>query len=117
MFAEDGKNTGDLNGDGESFGLPTDRWPGEPKNSDRLPWATTFDISVKYFWRFKNERKTGIEFSADVLNILNAQSWSGYNTTRSVSNQIQVGPRDSHTYKLNIASPPRQFQFVARYIF
>ena len=117
LFAVDGKNTGDLNGDGESFGLPTDRWPGEPKNSDRLPWAVTFDVSVKYFWRFKNERKTGIEFSADVFNVLNAQNWSGYNTTRSVSNQIQVGPGDSHMYVMNSASPPRQFQFGARYIF
>lgn len=107
--------TGDLNGDGENFGLPADYWPGETKNQDRLPWATTFDLSVKYLLNFKS--KTSIEFSADVFNIFNTQNWSGYNTTRSVSNQTQVGPPDAYSYVLRSTSPPRQFQFGARYIF
>jgi hypothetical protein len=108
--------TGDLNGDGESFGLPADRWPGAEENGDRLPWATTFDISIKYLWSF-GKPNTGIEFSADVFNVFNAQNWSGFNTTRGTSNQAQVGPPDSYNYQLFNASPPRQFQFGARYIF
>ncbi len=107
--------TGDLNGDGESFGLPADRWPGVGENTDRLPWATTFDISIKYLWSFGKKRQ-GIEFSADVFNVTNQQNWSGYNTTRSVSNQAQVGPPGSDFRRFS-ASPPRQFQFGARYIF
>jgi hypothetical protein len=110
------RTTGDLNGDGESFGLPADRWPGAKENGDRLPWATTFDISIKYLWSF-GKPNTGIEFSADVFNVFNAQNWSGFNTTRGTSNQAQVGPPDSYNYQLFNASPPRQFQFGARYIF
>jgi outer membrane receptor for ferrienterochelin and colicin len=107
--------SGDLNGDGESFGLPSDFWPGETKNQDRLPWATTFDLSVKYLFQLKS--RTSIEVSADVFNVFNTQNWSGFNTTRGVSNQTQVGPPDSYSYVLRSASPPRQFQFGARYIF
>ncbi|MDX2285673.1 MAG: TonB-dependent receptor [Bacteroidia bacterium] len=107
--------TTDLNGDGESFGLPADRWPGEPKNSDRLPWATTFDVSAKYQLALAGSLR--LELSADVFNVFNAQNWSGYNTTRSVSNQAQIGPKSSNTYRLYSASPPRQFQFGARFVF
>ncbi len=104
--------TADLNGDRE----PTsDRWPGELKNADRLPSATTFDFSVKYMFEFKNT--TGIELSADIFNLLDAQNWSGYNTSRAASNQNQLGPPDSNTFKIISLSPPRQFQFGARYIF
>lgn len=107
--------TTDLNGDGESFGLPADRWPGEAKSNDRLPWATTFDLSVRYQLRLHGSHR--IEFSSDIFNILNAQNWSGYNTTRTVSNLSQIGPKSSNTYRLYSASPPRQFQFGVRYIF
>ena len=107
--------TTDLNGDGESFGLPADRWPGEVKSGDRLPWATTFDLSARYQLKLKGTHL--IEISADIFNIFNAQNWSGYNTTRSVSNLSQIGPKSSNTYRLFSASPPRQFQFGARYLF
>ena len=107
--------TTDLNGDGESFGLPADRWPGESKSNDRLPWATTFDLSVRYQLQLYGSHR--IEFSSDIFNILNAQNWSGYNTTRTVSNLSQIGPKSSNTYRLYSASPPRQFQFGVRYIF
>ncbi len=107
--------TTDLNGDGESFGLPADRWPGEPKSGDRLPWSTTFDLSLRYQLILKGSH--AIEFSADVFNLFNAENWSGYNTTRSVSNLSQVGPASSNTFKLLSASPPRQFQFGVRYTF
>lgn len=107
--------TTDLNGDGESFGLPADRWPGEPKSGDRLPWATTFDLSIRY--QIKLSRSNIIEISADIFNIFNAQNFSGYNTTRGVSNLSQVGPMSSNTFRYLSAAPPRQFQFGARYIF
>lgn len=107
--------TTDLNGDGESFGLPADRWPGEPKSGDRLPWATTFDLSIRY--QIKLSGSNIIEFSADIFNVFNAQNFSGYNTTRGVSNLSQVGPMSSNTFRFLSAAPPRQFQFGARYIF
>ncbi len=107
--------TTDLNGDGESFGLPADRWPGESKSGDRLPGATTFDLSIRYQLALKGTQR--IEFSSDIFNILNAQNWSGYNTTRTVSNLSQIGPKSSNTYRLYSASPPRQFQFGVRYLF
>lgn len=107
--------TTDLNGDGESFGLPADRMPGEPKSGDRLPWATTFDLSLRY--QIKLSGSHIIEISADIFNVFNAQNFSGYNTTRGVSNLSQVGPMSSNTYRYLSAAPPRQFQFGARYIF
>ncbi len=107
--------TTDLNGDGESFGLPADRWPGEPKSGDRLPWATTFDLSIRY--QIKLSGSNIIEISADIFNVFNAQNFSGYNTTRGVSNLSQVGPMSSNTFRFLSAAPPRQFQFGARYIF
>ncbi len=104
--------TADLNGDREAG---SDRWPGELKNADRLPWATTFDFSVKYVFEFKNS--TGVELSADIFNLLDAQNWSGYNVSRAASNQNQIGPPNSNNYQITSLSPPRQFQFGARYIF
>ncbi|HLL94048.1 MAG TPA: TonB-dependent receptor, partial [Spirosoma sp.] len=56
----------DLNGDSESFSLPSDIQPGETRNNDRLPWAKTVDLSVKYtVYLFGQPR---LEVSADVYN-------------------------------------------------
>jgi hypothetical protein len=42
-----GFGTTDLNGDGASFCLSgNDRFPGESRNNDRLPWSTTFDLGA-----------------------------------------------------------------------
>ncbi len=108
--------TTDLNGDGESFGLTADRWPGEEEAAGRLPWSATFDLSIKYLLRLNNS-KNGFEFSVDVFNIFDAQNWSGFSSTRGTSNQVQVGPPDSNNYRIINASPPRQFQFGTRFIF
>jgi hypothetical protein len=105
----------DLNGNGESQGLPADYQPGETRNNDRLPNATTFDFSAKYRWNLKN--KAGIEFSADIYNLLNSVNLTGFASTKSASNQIQPGARSSNTFNIRASAPPRQFQFGVRYVF
>lgn len=111
--------TTDLNGDGRSFGDAyvgnSDRSPGEARNSDRLPWATTFDLSIQY--RLPVAPGQQLEFSADIFNIFNAQNLSGYSNNATQSNQIQVGPESSGRIVRKNAGPPRQFQFSLRYLF
>ena len=104
----------DLNGDSESYSLPSDIQPGETRNNDRLPWAKTVDLSVKYTVRLLGRPR--LELSADVYNVLNTQNISGYNVVRGSSNQFQIGPRGSGITTRS-AAPPRQFQFGARYVF
>ncbi|NBC05247.1 MAG: TonB-dependent receptor, partial [Bacteroidetes bacterium] len=111
--------TTDLNGDGRAFGDAyvgnSDRSPGESRNSDRLPWATTFDVGIQYQAPFGNEQK--LEFRADIFNIFNTQNLSGYANNATQSNQIQVGPAASGLLVRKNASPPRQIQFSLRYLF
>lgn len=111
--------TTDLNGDGRSFGDAyvgnSDRSPGESRNSDRLPWATTFDMGIQYHIPFGSEQK--IELRADVFNIFNTQNLSGYSNNATQSNQIQIGPESSGLIERKNAGPPRQFQFTLRYLF
>ncbi len=111
--------TTDLNGDGRSFGAAyvgnSDRSPGEPRNSDRLPWATTFDAGIQYRLPVASGQK--LEFRADIFNIFNAQNLSGYANNATQSNQIQVGPESSGRLIRKNAGPPRQFQFSLRYLF
>lgn len=111
--------TTDLNGDGQSFGDAyvgnSDRSPGETRNSDRLPWSNTFDISVQY--RIKVLKKDFISIRADVFNVFNAVNLSGYSNNAQQSNQIQIGPASSGLLVRKNAAPPRQFQFGIRYLF
>ena len=104
----------DLNGDSETYSLPSDIQPGETRNNDRLPWAKTVDLSVKYTVRLLGRPR--LEISADAFNLLNTQNISGYNVVRGSSNQFQIGPRGSGITTRS-AAPPRQFQFGARYVF
>lgn len=107
----------DLNGNGENAYAnagPSDYQPGETRNNDRLPSATTFDFSAKY--KINIHGKPAIEISADIYNLLNTENLSGFNVTRSASNQVQLGPRSSNTFVKRAAAPPRQFQFGLRYI-
>ena len=110
--------TRDLNGDGRSFGDAyvgnSDRHPGEDRNSDRLPWSTTVDVSLQYTLPLSDGR---VVARADVFNIFNAQNFSGYANNATQSNQIQVGPASSGRLNQKNASPPRQFQFGLRYLF
>lgn len=109
--------TTDLNGDGRSFGDAyvgnSDRWPGESRNDDRLPWSKNVDLGVQYRPSFLSTR---VELRADVFNILNTVNLSGYSNNATQSNQIQVGPKGSGIVEKN-AGPPRQFQFGVRYLF
>lgn len=109
--------TTDLNGDGSAFGDAyvgnSDRYPGESRNNDRLPWANTFDVSAQYQWNLGGGR---LELRADVFNIFNAQNLSGYSNNATQSNQIQPGSLESGVLIRRNASAPRQFQFGLRYL-
>jgi outer membrane receptor for ferrienterochelin and colicin len=108
--------TTDLNGDGRSFGAAyvgnSDRFPGESRNSDRLPWSKTVDLGLQYRPSFSGFSR--IELRADVFNVFDTVNLSGYSNNATQSNQIQVGA--SGIVKKN-AGPPRQFQFGVRYLF
>ena len=109
--------TRDLNGDGRSYGAAyvgnSDRWPGASRNSDRLPWSTRFDLSVQYAWPVAAGR---VVARADVFNVLNTKTLSGFANNATQSNQIQTGQPRSGIRDKN-AGPPRQFQFGVRYEF
>lgn len=111
--------TTDLNGDGRSFGDAyvgnSDRAPGEDRNSDRLPWSATFDLSV--FYKIPFGEKDKLEVGAQVFNLFNAENLSGYSNNATQSNQIQTGPASSGLLVRRNAAPPRQFQFSLRYLF
>jgi outer membrane receptor for ferrienterochelin and colicin len=110
--------TTDLNGDGRSFGDAyvgnSDRFPGESRNNDRLPWSNTFDFSMQYNLRLTNIGT--LELRADVFNIFNTENLSGYSNNATQSNQIQVGSKSSGLLVRRNASAPRQFQFGLRYL-
>ncbi|WNJ20011.1 TonB-dependent receptor [Pontibacter sp. G13] len=111
--------TTDLNGDGRSFGDAyvgnSDRQPGETRNSDRLPWSNTFDVSA--FYRIPFGPEQFMEIGAQVFNLFNAENLSGYSNNATQSNQIQTGPTSSGVLVRRNAAPPRQFQFSVRYLF
>ena len=114
-----GFGTTDLNGDGSGFSDAyqgnSDRFPGESRNSDRLPWSTTFDIGVQHQFKIKGSSK--LELRVDVFNLFNAENLSGYSNNATQSNQIQGGSSASGLFTQRNASPPRQFQFGVRYLF
>ena len=109
--------TRDLNGDGREYGAAyvgnSDRWPGAERNSGRLPWSTRFDLSAQYAWSIGAGR---VVARADIFNVLNTKTLSGFANNATQSNQIQVGPPGSDIEEKN-AGPPRQFQFGLRYEF
>lgn len=114
-----GFGTTDLNGDGSSFSDAyqgnSDRFPGESRNNDRLPWSTTFDLGLQH--QFKISANNKLELRADIFNIFNAENLSGYSNNATQSNQIQGGSVASGLFTKRNASPPRQFQFGVRYLF
>jgi outer membrane receptor protein involved in Fe transport len=114
-----GFGTTDLNGDGSGFGDAyqgnSDRYPGEGRNNDRLPWSATFDIGLQHQFTISGNHK--LEVRADVFNVFNAENLSGYSNNATQSNQIQGGSSASGLFTQRNASPPRQFQFGVRYLF
>ena len=113
--------TADLNGDGGSnatqYTGPADRYPGQSRNSDRLPAAITFDLGLGYTFGLDEENKHRLEIRADVFNVLNTINYSGYTSNFTQSNQAQVGPATSGRYQFLNADRLRQFQFSVRYLF
>lgn len=113
-----GFGTTDLNGDGSGFGDAyvgnSDRYPGESRNSDRLPWSNTFDLGIQHQFRIGSHSK--LELRADIFNLFNAENLSGYSNNATQSNQIQAGSSTSGLFQQRNASPPRQFQFGLRFI-
>ncbi|MCB9082556.1 MAG: TonB-dependent receptor [Lewinellaceae bacterium] len=109
--------TTDLNGDGSSFGDAyvgnSDRFPGEGRNNDRLPWSNVFDVSMQYLLPAGGGR---LEFRADIFNVFNAQNLSGYSNNATQSNQIQPGSKASGLLIRRNAGAPRQFQLGIRYL-
>ncbi len=111
-------STTDLNGDGSSFGDAyvgnSDRFPGESRNSDRLPWSNTFDVGLQYDFEIG---ESDLQLRADIFNLFNTQNLSGYSNNATQSNQIQPGSAASGRLIRRNASAPRQFQFTLRYAF
>ena len=107
--------TQDLNGDGASFGENflgnSDRYPGARRNSARLPWSATVDLGLRY----AVPGLGGLELSADVFNLFNANSESGFANAATTSNQVQFG--GGAPFVQRNAGPPRQFQFGAAFKF
>lgn len=110
--------TTDLNGDGASFGDAyvgnSDRFPGESRNNDRLPWSNNFDLGIQYTFAVG---ANNLEIRADIFNVFDIQNLSGYSNNATQSNQIQAGSRASGVLVRRNASAPRQFQFGVRYVF
>ena len=108
--------TQDLNGDGASFGENfvgnSDRYPGETRNSARLPWSATVDLGVRYAIPALSGR---MELSADVFNLFNTNNESGFANAATLSNQVQFGGEAPFVQRN--AGPPRQFQFGVAYKF
>ncbi len=111
--------TTDLNGDGASFADAyqgnSDRFPGESRNNDRLPWSFNFDLGIQH--QFTLTEGTKLEVRADIFNVFNVENLSGYSNNATQSNQIQPGPASSGRFIQRNAGPPRQFQFGVRYLF
>lgn len=109
--------TADLNGDGASFGDAylgnSDRYPGESRNNDRLPWSQTVDVGLVYDIPIATGN---LLVRADVFNIFNTENLSGYSNNATQSNQIQTGPAASGLLVRRNYGPPRQFQLTLNYV-
>ncbi|MBC7493615.1 MAG: TonB-dependent receptor, partial [Flavobacterium sp.] len=114
-----GFGTNDLNGDGASFADTytgnSDRFPGESRNNDRLPWSINIDLALQH--QFTLTKNSKIELRADVFNVFDVKNLSGYSNNATQSNQIQGGSLASGLFVQRNAGPPRQFQFGVRYLF
>ncbi len=110
---------GDFNGDGAQFGdgytANLDRLPGVPRNGERLPWSSQFDLGLSRSVPFS---RGAVELRADVFNLFNTINHSGYanGIVALGSNRVQTGrPGDPIAYKN--AGAARQMQFSAGWKF
>jgi hypothetical protein len=108
----------DLDGSGDTFGNGflgnQDRFFGVPRNGERLPAAFLAHASAAYALALPGGL---VELRADVFNLLNSTTASGYaNGIPGGGARTQVG-RPGDPIVLTSAGPPRQLQFSARWAF
>ncbi|MBA2670525.1 MAG: TonB-dependent receptor [Gemmatimonadetes bacterium] len=108
----------DLTGSGAIFGNGFignhDRFPGVPRNAERLPDALQLSASVAVLLPIQ---RSPLELRADVFNLLNSRVISGFaNGIPGGGPRTQVG-RPGDPFEFTTAGPPRQLQLSARYIF
>ncbi len=108
----------DLDGSGGIFGEgfigSHDRFPGVPRNGERLPSFFNLGTSVTYLLALGGN---ALEVRADAFNLLNGTEWAGFATgLPGGGSRTQVG-RPGDPTVLRAAGPPRQVQFSATYRF
>ena len=107
----------DLDGSGDTYGNGflgnQDRFPGVPRNGERLPTAFRTDLSAAY--RVPAPRAGGLELRVDVFNLFNRVNESGFaNGIGGGGSRTQVG-RPGDPVVFGSVAPPRQVQLSARY--
>ncbi|HUR93373.1 MAG TPA: TonB-dependent receptor [Gemmatimonadales bacterium] len=110
--------TFDLDGSGSIFGEgfigSNDRFPGVPRNGERLPSFFNLSGGITYLLA---SRLGDFELRADVFNVLNGTEWGGFaNGNSAGGGRTQFG-RPGDPIVLRSPGPPRQVQFSARYVF
>jgi hypothetical protein len=108
----------DLDGSGPIFGNGfignNDRFPGVPRNGERLPSFFNLSAGVTYLL---GTRFGGVELRADVFNALNGTEWGNFaNGIPGGGSRTQFGLPGAPIV-LRSPGPPRQVQFSARYAF
>ncbi|MDQ3080624.1 MAG: TonB-dependent receptor [Gemmatimonadota bacterium] len=108
----------DLDGSGGIFGNGFvgnhDRFPGVPRNGERLPRSTQVAVSLDYGVPIG---LGGLAVRADIFNLFNTRIVTGFaNGVPGGGPRTQVG-RPGDPLMFQIAGPSRQFQFSARYSF
>jgi hypothetical protein len=107
----------DLDGSGPIYGNGFignhDRFPGVPRNAERLPGAFLLNAGAAYLLP---ARGTRLELRADAFNLLNSTLRSGFaNGIPGGGPRTQVGrPGDPLVY--TTAAPPRQLQLSGRWV-
>jgi outer membrane receptor for ferrienterochelin and colicin len=98
---------------GDGFAGNLDRFPNVPRNGERLPGYTQFDVSVMHLLKIGG---LGVEVRGDVFNIFNAINYSGYFANASETNRAQTG-RPGSPIQFRSAGAPTQVQFSTRIVF
>lgn len=107
----------DLDGSGDTYGNAflgnQDRYPGVPRNGERLPSAFRADLSTAY--RVPTLRGGGVELRVDVFNVFNTVNESGFaNGIGGGGSRTQYGRPGDPVFFGSVA-PPRQIQLSVRY--
>ncbi|MDQ3138950.1 MAG: TonB-dependent receptor [Gemmatimonadota bacterium] len=111
-------STLDLDGSGgvygEGFIGSNDRFPGVPRNGERLPSYFNLSGGVTYL---VGSRWGDLELRAEAFNLLNGTEYGGFaNGNAAGGSRTQYG-RPGDPIVLRAPGPPRQVQFSARYVF